>query len=201
MHIYPKRVLLEGLEIEIFKLVSYSATPEQWKEWLRVPLEHAAARGNRDLVYKLLEAGADGSAGWRGCRDRSLIDAAAVGGNVEVVSGLLEAGAQPDVQVVSCWSKRSALYTATMLGHEDVARRLVIAGADVNFEDSVHKRTVLAEATQAGHEQLVADMLLSGANPSCRDSRGFCPLHIAACGGFNRIGSTLLLRGADKDAL
>lgn len=32
---------LEGLEIEILKLVSYSATPEQWKEWLRVALEHA----------------------------------------------------------------------------------------------------------------------------------------------------------------
>ena len=31
-HIYPKRASLERLEIEILKLVSYSATPEQRKE-------------------------------------------------------------------------------------------------------------------------------------------------------------------------
>ena len=73
MHIYPKRVCLEGLEIEIFKLVSYGATHEQWKEWLRVPLEHAAARGNLDLFNKLLEVGADGSAGWRGLGKRRCI--------------------------------------------------------------------------------------------------------------------------------
>ncbi|CAM9196446.1 unnamed protein product, partial [Ectocarpus sp. 8 AP-2014] len=102
-----------------------------------------------------------------------------VGGNVEVASGLLEAGAQPDVQVVSCWSKRSALYTAVMFGHEDVARRLVTAGADVNFKEPGRKRTVLAEATRAGYEQLVGDMLLSGANPNCTD-RYEPPLHIAA---------------------
>ncbi|CAB1105080.1 unnamed protein product [Ectocarpus sp. CCAP 1310/34] len=157
-HIYPKRVLLEGLEIEIFKLVSYSATPEQWKEWLQVPLERAAALGNRDLFYKLLEAGAYGSAGWRGCRDRSLIDAAAVGGNVDVVSGFLEAGAEPDVQVVSWSSKTSALCTPVRFGHEDVARRLVTAGADVNFVDPMRKSPAFAQATRAGYEQLVGDI-------------------------------------------
>ena len=59
---YPKRASLDGLGIEMLKLVSYSATPEQWKECLRVPLEYAAARGNLDLFNKLLEAGADRSA-------------------------------------------------------------------------------------------------------------------------------------------
>ncbi|CAN0210536.1 unnamed protein product, partial [Ectocarpus sp. 12 AP-2014] len=46
MHIYPERSPVHGLECEIFKLVAHSATREQWAEWLRVPLEHAAARGN-----------------------------------------------------------------------------------------------------------------------------------------------------------
>ncbi|CAM9865895.1 unnamed protein product [Ectocarpus sp. 4 AP-2014] len=89
MHVYPERRLLQGMEREIWKLVSYSATPQQWKEWLRVPLEYAAIRGNLNLVNSLLEAGADGSAGWKGCRDRTLIDAAALGGSELVVSALL----------------------------------------------------------------------------------------------------------------
>ena len=109
MTTYRERAPLEGFEIEIFKLVSRSATPEQWKEWLRVPLEHAAARGNLDLFNKLLGAGASGSAGWKGCDGRTLLDAAAVGGNADVATALLRAGAQPDVNVVSLSSKGSAL--------------------------------------------------------------------------------------------
>lgn len=56
----------------------------QWQEWFRVPLEHAIAQGNLDLFNNLLGAGAIGRAGWRGCRGRTLLDAATVGGNEEV---------------------------------------------------------------------------------------------------------------------
>lgn len=75
----PHRSVLKGSEIEIFRLVSQDATSTQWTQWLRAPLEHAAAGGNIDLVEKLLRAGADGRAGWRGCHGRTLLDAAAVG--------------------------------------------------------------------------------------------------------------------------
>lgn len=54
---------LQGLEGELLKIVFYGATPEQWAEWLRVPLEHAVARGNLGLVDQLLGAGANGGAG------------------------------------------------------------------------------------------------------------------------------------------
>ena len=200
MHIYPQRMSLQGLEVEILKLVSYSASPEQWKEWLRVPLEHAAARGNLELLNKLLEAGADGSDGWRGCRNRTLLDAAAVGGNEEVVSALLLAGAQPDINVVSASPKRSALYTATVLGHEAIARCLLVAGANVNFHDPVSQSSVLFEATRGGHRRLATELLIGGADPDCRSRYGN-PLHVAAYNGLYGVVSTLLLRGADKDAL
>ncbi|CAN0579808.1 unnamed protein product [Ectocarpus sp. 12 AP-2014] len=135
MHLYPKRALLEGSEVEIFKLLSFCATPEQWAEWLRDPLEHAAARGNVGLVERMLEAGTDGGAGWRGCRGRTMLDAAALGGNADVVTKLLGSGCAPDVKVVSVSSRRSALHLAVVCGHEAAARTLMIAGADMHRVD------------------------------------------------------------------
>lgn len=216
VHVYPDRESLQGLEMEIFKLVSFSATPQQWKEWLRVPLEHAAARGNLDLFNSLLGAGADGSAGWRGCRGRTLLDSAAVGGNEDIVSGLLRVGSQPDVDVVSVSPRRSALYTATVCGHEAVARRLVIAGADVNFRDPVHKCHVLFKAILDGHVQLAKDLVIGGADPnsqteenhSCgvvyvgelrEEPYGETPLICASRMGHLTVAETLLAAGADAN--
>ena len=202
MHMFSKRASLQELGNEIFKLVSYSATSEQWAEWLRVPLEHAVARGNLDLVDTLLQAGADGSAGWRGCRGRTLLHAAAVGGNPDVLTALLGAGARPDVNVVSLSPKRSALYVAMVCGHEEVARRLVQAGADVKYVDPVDQCSILHEAACWANEQLVNDLLIGGADPiSGFGPRGSTPLHLAALSGHTGIISTLLLRGANKDAL
>ena len=202
MATYPAEASLQGLETEIFKMVSSSASPEQWKEWLRVPLEHAAARGNLDLFDKLLGAGANGGAGWRGCDGRTLLDAAALGGNEDIVSALLRAGAQPDVNVVSASSGRSALYTAVSCGHEAVGIRLAIAGADVNFEDPAEKASILHAATHHGHAQLVSHLVMGGADLNCpEDKYGCTPLHVAAAAGHDGIVSTLLLRGAEKNAL
>ena len=202
MHIFPQRASLQELGNDIFKLVSYSATPEQWAEWLRVPLEHAAARGNLDLVNILLQAGADGSAGWRGCRGRTLLHAAAVGGNPDVLTALLGAGAQPDVNIVSLSPKRSALYVATACGHVEVASRLIQAGADVRFMDPVEQLSVLHEAARGCHEQLVNELLIGGADSnSLFGPFGSTPLHHAAIAGHSGIISALLLRGANKDAL
>eukprot|EP00752_Nemacystus_decipiens_P002752 g2570.t1 len=199
---YPKRTSLEGLVGEIFKLVSRGATPEQWAEWLRVPLEHAAADGNIDLFKALIGAGADGGAGWKGCEGRTLFDAAARGGNAEVVSALVAAGAQPDVNVVSAASGRSALFVAASLGHEDAARRLVLAGADVNFRDPGDGCDVLVKAAEHGCGELVNDLLIGGVDPNASRYRHLpenTALHIAAKSGFEGIVSSLLTRGVDKD--
>lgn len=205
----PKRTSLGGFVGELFKIVARGATSEQWAEWLRLPLEHAAADGNIDLFNELIGAGADGRAGWRGCGGRTLFDAAALGGNAEVVSGLTAAGAQPDVNVVSASSGLSALYLATSLGHENAARRLVMAGADVNFRDPDGSCDVLDEAVARGCEELVDDLLVAGANPSGASptntsspgSGRHTPLHVAAESGSTVMVSALLARGADKNAL
>lgn len=170
-------------------------------EHMRGQVEHAAARGNLELVNTLLEAGATGTPGLRGCRGRTLLDAAAEGGNEKVVLALLRAGARPDVSVRSGSKRRSALHRAALRGHESAARVLMMAGADVASLDS-DKRGPLHLAVRAGHEQLVCSLLLGGANPSAKDKKGDAPLHLAAAWrGHASIACALLLKGAEKDAL
>ncbi|CAM9757000.1 unnamed protein product, partial [Ectocarpus fasciculatus] len=201
MHLYPKRAVL-GAELEIFKLLSFAATPEQWAEWLRAPLEHAAARGNVGLVERLLEAGADGGPGWRGCRGRTMLDAAALGGNADVVIKLLESGCVPDVNVVSVSSRRSALHLAVVCGHEAAARTLMIAGADIRRVDPGDQCVPFHVAVEGGHNDLVGNLLIGGACPNSRTRFGRTPLHVAAELGNNRVVSTLLGNtSTDIDAL
>ena len=169
-----------------------------------MPLEHAAARGSLDLVTSLLRAGAGVGTGWRGSRGRTLFDAAAVGGNADVVSALLNTEARADVGVVSVSSWRSALYAAAKCGHEAVAQRPVVAGADVNFRDPIDVYCPPLRAVLDGHEQLAKELLNAGACPNLRGDRqhGWAPLHVAASNGQNDVVSALLFTGgADNDAL
>lgn len=185
-------------------LVSKGATTKQWKEWLRVPLEHAAASGDFDLVDKLLRAGANGRAGWKGCRRRTLLDAAALGGNDDVVYALLQAGCGPDVNNASSSSRRSALYQLIVGKHETAARRLIIAGAHVNYEDPTDRRTPLyAAAVTAQQDGLVRDLLVAEACPNARTGcLRRAPLHSAAELGLEKVVSALMgTPSTDKDAL
>ena len=172
--------------------MAFGATPKQWAEWLRAPLEHAAARGNFDLVQRLLEAGADGGAGWRGCRGRTLLDAAALGGNEDVMTALLQAGCVPDIGVVSVSSRRSALHVSLVCGHEAAARGLILAGANLNYRDPTDRYYPLHVAVAGGHKDLVRDLLIGGASPSLLGVDGLAPLHMAARLGHDEIVTTLL---------
>lgn len=106
-------------------------------------------------------------------------------------------------------SGNSALYLTVSLGHEDAARRLVMTGADVNFRHPGEDCDVLGKASSAddesGCEELMNDLLTAGASPNTRNGndcrRRKTPLYVAAALGCEGIVSTLLARGADKDAL
>lgn len=121
---------LDGFELEIFKLVRELATSEQWREWLRAPLEHVAAKGSMDVFTRLVDAGADGSAGWRGCHGRTLLGAA---------------GAIKDDLNAQFGAKReSALHVATVQGAEHVSKALLLNGY---MESPLHL------ATEAGYRR------------------------------------------------
>ncbi|CAB1096462.1 unnamed protein product [Ectocarpus sp. CCAP 1310/34] len=77
--------------------------------------------GNMDLFRRLMDAGADGEAGWRGCDGRTLLGAAACGNNIDkVVRALLTAGAKSIVNVRFGSTPESALHVAAARGAEDL---------------------------------------------------------------------------------
>lgn len=194
------RTVLVGFEETVFDFMYRGATSHQWAEWLRAPLEHAAASGDLEVVETLLLAGANGGSGWKGCRDRSLLCAAVQGGNHEVVAALLKAGSRSDVNTRSGEKLWSPLHYAASGGYTAMARVLMMAGADSDYVD-VDGCSALYLAAYGGHEQIVCDLLLNGAPHSPKDKRGETPLHAAAKQGHTHIVPVLLLTGANANIL
>lgn len=131
--------------------MSYSATPGEWKGWLQVPLEHAAARGSLGLFNKLLEAGADANAvGYGG---KTPLIRAASRGRLSVVTTLLAADVDVDVR---CNSGYSALNNAARGGHGDVVEAIGGHGADVNACGPVNAFTALHHVVDYDRQGAVA---------------------------------------------
>lgn len=119
-----------------------------------MPVEHATAAGDVELVNDLLAAGADGKAGWKGCFDRSLLCAAIQGGNHAVVSVLPKAGGKADVNISSGSLRWAPLHHAVSSEHEAIVK-LLWNGAKTNSKDA-HGDTPLHIAADQGHEGIVS---------------------------------------------
>ena len=191
--------ILEGEGDMIFQLMCSRATSEQWAEWLRAPLEHAAGTGNHDLVEKLLKAGSNGGAGWRGCDDSTLLHAAAEGGNAQIVSALITAGAGQDMKARASATGNTPLHLAVAGGREAAAGALIMAGADVNVLND-KEEAPLHLAIVGGHAKLAKDLLFSGADPS-QKSKGHYPIHRAVRHGMDEVVRALVLKRVDLNCL
>ncbi|CAB1114807.1 unnamed protein product [Ectocarpus sp. CCAP 1310/34] len=198
------RSRVDGFEMKIFKLVQAEETPEQWKKWLGAPLNHAAAKGKLDLFTRLINAGADGSAGWRGCHGRTLLGEAARSDGNQMVRAFLEAGATDDVNVRFGAISQSALQVAAARGAEGSCSALMIAGADPNwidYDDTVQLPSLLHLAGAAGHHRVVRVILQYGAYVDPKAIVNETPLHCAASKGHTSCVFELLMGGADMDAV
>lgn len=71
--------VLDGIGESILSLARKHCTPQQWSAWLKVPLQAAAAEGDRTMVETLLKAGA-ASSGERERDGQTPLHAAAEGG-------------------------------------------------------------------------------------------------------------------------
>ncbi|CAM9435815.1 unnamed protein product, partial [Scytosiphon promiscuus] len=192
--------ILKGSGDMILNLVCKRATPKQWAEWLRTPLEHAAGTGEHDLVAKLLEAGANGSAGRRSPKGTTLLHAAAEGGSEQVVTALIGVSDGGDLNSVTQPVGQTPLHVAAGLGKEAAGRALIMAGADVNIQDA-NNELPLHLALKRCHTQLAEDLLLGGSDPNARDSTRAYPIHLAARRGQDGVVGALIQKRVDLDGL
>ena len=168
---------------------------------MRRYVEHAAANGHEDLFARLMGAGADGSADWRGCNGRTLLGAAVHGESEEMVKAMLKAGGKDEVDVKFGVKQESALHVAVAQGAERSSKALLLAGADPNLLNG-DMESPLHIAAAAGHHGLVTVLLLQGASPHTKApfEEEQSPLHMAASIGCALCVSALVFGGADKDS-
>ncbi|MGZ8412845.1 MAG: ankyrin repeat domain-containing protein [Gemmatirosa sp.] len=76
-------------------------------------------------------------------------------GDVEAVAWLLAHGASPDARWSHWGAEVTPLHLAALLGHVDVVRLLLQAGADTSVHDSLHDSDALGWARHAGHTPIV----------------------------------------------
>lgn len=148
----------------------------------RTPLQLAAAEGQEAVVRVLLAAGAD--PGLDASSGNSALVAAAAAGQVETAALLVQQDGTTDTQ------KSSALYRANQHGSPELARVLLLAGADPEG-DAGQALTPLAHTLQYGSAVLVDVYLEQGYELSVAAA--------ARLGRTERLGE-LLSEGLDPQA-
>ncbi|HXU51885.1 MAG TPA: ankyrin repeat domain-containing protein [Casimicrobiaceae bacterium] len=157
----------------------------------RTPAHVAAFASQDEALRALAEAGADMNA-----LDDQVYDVvtiAAVADDLELMSLAIRLGNEPGL-TTSPW-RGTALIAAAHLGHVEVVRRLIAAGAPLDHVNNLGW-TALMESVILGnggrnHQQVVRLLVEAGADRSITDRDGVTPLVHARARGYSEIARLL----------
>lgn len=185
-----------GDAAEINKLVAARAHVNVRDDYGRTPLHVATFGRHREAITALVKAGAD-----LGLLERDRYDAvtiAAVADDVPTLKLLLQAGAS--AQLVTSRYDGTALIAAAHLGHDEVVRLLIAAGAPLDHVNNLGW-TALIESIVLGqggprHVETLRAIVGAGANVNLADRNRQTPLQLARQRGYKAMIAILEQAGA-----
>ncbi len=157
----------------------------------RTPVHVAAFASQDDALRALAEAGADMNALEGQAYD--VVTIAAVADDPDLMSLAIELGNDPGL--VTSPYHGTALIAAAHLGHDEVVRRLIAAGAPLDHVNNLGW-TALIEAVILGdggprHQRVVEALVEAGADRELADRQGRTPLVLAEAAGYVEIARLL----------
>ena len=185
------RAAHEGDAAAVASLLAQGADPNARDAAGRTAAHVAAFASNDEALRALAEGGADMNALEDGRYD--VVTIAAVADDPELMSLALDLGNRSDL--VTSRYDGTALIAAAHLGHHEVVRRLVAAGAPLDHVNNLGWTAVM-EAVVLGdggsdHQRTVRALLDGGADPSIADRDGVTPLVHARARGYGEIAAMI----------
>jgi hypothetical protein len=185
-----------GDAAQIKALIADGARPEVRDAYQRTPLHVATYGGHHEAMRALVAAGADPNALEHDRYD--IVTIAAVANDVPTLDVTLALGARAG-NVTSRYDG-TALIAAAHLGHVEVVRTLIRAGAPLDHVNNLGWTAVI-EAIVLGdggprHTETLHALVEAGANVNLADRNGQAPLALARSRGYGAMVGLLLRAGA-----
>jgi ankyrin repeat protein len=185
-----------GNVAEIERLLAAGANRELRDGNGRTPLHVAAYRKQYEAARVLMKRGANPNA--LDAQRYDIVTIAAVADDVPMLKVALEGGAS--AKNVTSPYDGTALIAAAHLGHDEVVRVLIAAGAPLDHVNNL-RWTAVIEAIVLGdggkrHIETLRALIDAGASPNLADGRGTTPLALARGRGYGEMVKILENAGA-----
>ena len=180
----------------VSRLIAGGANVNVRDGYQRTPLHVATFAKQRDLITLLAKAGADLNTQERDRYDAVTI--ASVADDVETLRLLLKLGAS--AKAVTSRYDGTALIAAAHLGHDEVVKALIAAGAPLDHVNNLGW-TALIESIVLGnggvrHIETLRALVQAGANVNMADRNRVSPLQLARGRGYREMVQILEKAGA-----